>query len=378
MFGAVAMLLTMALGWIALREGGISSSKTARTPPSTPTESLTTGEALGTSAPDPATEPGGTSSTQARAHYLVANELWNSVDPERALKELESAVEIDPEYAHAWILMTHTYGAISRDPANAEEALIGMSTAAARAVATAPDYWEAHLALWNYLAARRDWVGSDRAFQKALELAEAAGVVAHPQYTQYLWQNGRHRERQQFIESIRHLDPLFPSAENLYYLGRKEEALAELERMRGVGGAGWSDALDRELAIERGDVEELDELLFAGTDLEGLWGTGAFLDALRRELASDAEPPRARFARFAIYAARHGDIDLAVEFLRREYLRDGYGGRYLIWHPGLANVRASEGFRSFLREYGLVAMFQTSGKWNDYCQPVGADDFECR
>ena len=60
-----------------------------------------------------------------------------------------------------------------------------------------------------------------------------------------------------------------------------------------------------ELAIERGDAEELDELLFAGTDLEGLWGTEAFLQVLRRKLDSNAEARRNVFSNYAKYAARH-------------------------------------------------------------------------
>ena len=30
-----------------------------------------------------------------------------------------------------------------------------------------------------------------------------------------------------------------------------------------------------------------------------------------------------------------------------------------------------------LRMVGLTDYFQNSGSWNDFCSPVGTDDFEC-
>ncbi|MGD8418201.1 MAG: TIR domain-containing protein [Pseudomonadales bacterium] len=334
----------------------------------------------GASSPGPVVEPGGTSNTQARAHYVLGKELWN-VDPERALRELEQAVEIDPEFALAWVYVALAYGSMSRDPALTEAALARMSMATARAVTVAPDLWQAHDALGGYLMTRRDFVGADRAYRKSVELAEAADTVAHPGYTQYLMMVGRHFERQAVLDSIRQIDPLFPVADNLFAIGRREEGMAELERARGarafIGGVQWWKLVDTELAIERGDAEELDRLLFAGTDLEGLWGTEAFLQVLRGKLDSNAEARRNVFSNYAKYAARHGDVELALALLRREYLRDGFGGHATIWYSVLGDVRASDGFKEFLRDYGIVEMFRSTGKWNDYCRPIGSGDFEC-
>ena len=211
-----------------------------------------------------------------------------------------------------------------------------------------------------------------------MELARRAGVLPHPGYTQYLYQLGRHTERLALRQSIQQIDPLWPRATSLYYLGRHEEAIAEYERTRGIGGDRWWEQFEHWLAIERGDPAEMNERLNGGP-LEGrLWGSKAFVDALREIETSNVELPRTYFVYLGIYAARHGEIDLALDFLRAEYLHDSYAGHYMIWHPVLSDVRATEGFKTFLRDLGLVELFRKKGSWNDYCEPKGGNDFTCR
>ena len=370
---AAALVAAIMLGTIVLREMSESPDAIVSTHDPTQDRFPAADDSQVTVGPNPLEGPGGTSNLQARAHYLVAGEIRG--EPERALKELESAVAIDPEFSNAWIDMSYTYGEISRDPEKFAMALDGMGMAATRAVASAPDYWNAHVALWVYLTTRRDFVGADRAFNRGMALANAQGISPLI-YQAYLLQFGRHTKRIAHIKSVQHIDPMAPAhlAQSFYFLGRRDEALREIERL----SADRRKSFDEYFAIERGDVQALDELLFAGTDLEGLWGTDGFLAVLRQAASSDVQYPRGLLSKFAIYAAQHDDIELALALLRKEYLRDAYGGAWMIWHPLLTDVRANEGFKTFLRDFGIVAMFQASGEWNDYCQPVGDDDFECR
>jgi len=70
--------------------------------------------------------------------------------------------------------------------------------------------------------------------------------------------------------------------------------------------------------------------------------------------------------------------DRCAVFLRAGYLRDGYAGHYLIWHPGLRDVRAIVGFETFLRDLGLADLFRKTGRWNDFCEPKSVDEFTCK
>ena len=70
---------------------------------------------------------------------------------------------------------------------------------------------------------RRDFISADAAFRKVVELSALQGVAPHPSFTQYLWQLGRNEERLQLIRSIRHIDPFYPQARSLYFLGRHED-----------------------------------------------------------------------------------------------------------------------------------------------------------
>ena len=76
-------------------------------------------------------------------------------------------------------------------------------------------------------------------------------------------------------------------------------------------------------------------------------------------------------------AAHHGDIDLAIDFLRAEYLVDGFGAWYVMWFPQLKQVRASPKFKTFLIDLGLPDMWRKTGSWGDFCEPVGDYDFRC-
>lgn len=48
-----------------------------------------------------------------------------------------------------------------------------------------------------------------------------------------------------------------------------------------------------------------------------------------------------------------------------------------LWHPILSDMRRLPDFKTLMHDAGLVDYWRASGKWSDFCHPVGEDDFEC-
>ena len=74
-----------------------------------------------------------------------------------------------------------------------------------------------------------------------------------------------------------------------------------------------------------------------------------------------------------------GDRDLALTMLR-SYVTRSRGTTGTWWQPWLlvhSGVRADPRFKELMREAGLADYWRQSGKWADFCGPVGEDDFEC-
>ena len=49
-----------------------------------------------------------------------------------------------------------------------------------------------------------------------------------------------------------------------------------------------------------------------------------------------------------------------------------------LWTPIYTDARKLPGFKDLLRKLGLVDYWRATGKWADFCHPVGDDDFECK
>ena len=64
----------------------------------------------------------------------------------------------------------------------------------------------------------------------------------------------------------------------------------------------------------------------------------------------------------------------------RSYLTRNRGRTSTWWQPWMlphSGVRADPRFKELMREAGLADYWRQSGKWADFCGPVGEDDFEC-
>jgi hypothetical protein len=104
----------------------------------------------------------------------------------------------------------------------------------------------------------------------------------------------------------------------------------------------------------------------------------AVLALLRGAFDDPAYRNPARMQGLAFLAAYFGDEALALACLRFAFVgkRDGPLRLIAIWHPLLASLRKTEGFKQLVRDLGLYDYWRQSGHWPDFARPNGDGDFE--
>jgi len=318
---------------------------------------------------------GGTQALDAYLHYLRGKRLFHLHTPEtteEARVAMESALERDPDFALAWVQLSYIHGGRAREPALTGSALHAMGEAAENALCLAPEHYQSHVASAWWLMSKRRWVEAYEATERARQLARRTAATPDLGFRDLLHQFGYLRESHAEAQLLSRVDPLmsgdFPFS--LYALGELNPC--------DWHGQGTDGAMRRQheiaLILERGEPEAIRHFLGG---LGPLWSTPRFGRALRRGIAGGKALPRGRLATIGMFAALQGDTETAVECLRAEYLRDGFGAFFLIWHPAYRPVRRLPAFRTFLEDLGLVALWRSTGKWPDLCRPLGTSDFVC-
>jgi eukaryotic-like serine/threonine-protein kinase len=153
----------------------------------------------------------GTDNAQAFESYLRGRFYWNQFTPDslpKALKSFENAVELDPNYALAYVgladfyLWANIYGIIP-----STEATIAAEKASRRAVALDETMGEAYASLGLSFQNRMNWAEAKRLYLKSLELTPNY-VHAHEWHSAWLVGNGQFAEGIAEIKRAEQFDPL--------------------------------------------------------------------------------------------------------------------------------------------------------------------------
>jgi adenylate cyclase len=334
----------------------------------------------------------GTDNFEAYDHFLRGRPYWQ-IDPLRAIAEMEKAAAVDPSYALAWAWESLAYGQMALrtvDPEKFETYFEKMETTAQRAVELGPDEWQCQNALVWALFAKKEWLGADQAFRRAVELSRESGGRMTFEYSSYLVTFGRYDEAIRSLYELRDADPLSREISSflqnaLVIAGRYQEAADEQHRI-GIDPDAFTAlvSLGFPWQIQQGRKDLVKRFLSSsptGTIFNKL---GTLLDmpsealsAIREWQKSPGFKARMELAQASHYAGYFGDTELAASLSRDAYFTKGWGLYFVMWDPTLSETRKTPAFKQFLRDLGFVELWRKTGEWNDYCHPVGSSDFEC-
>lgn len=313
--------------------------------------------------------------TDPEAHrlYLLGRHLINRYTREDSAKGIEyfkQALELDPEFALAWVLLSLAYnreadsGWIPTD--------VGYSRAresVERALALEPDLADAHAGMgYIKLVFDWDWKGAEEYIQRALKLApNDAGVL---RAAGRLDQGMGHIETalDRYRSSLDR-DPLnsagyFILGIALYCVGRLVEADEAYRKALEIAPQAVSvHAFLSLVLLDLGRGEEA--LSAAGREPDEafrLWATSIIRHALGHSVEADValQELTAKYAGDSafqiaeVYAAR-GAADTAFEWLERAYAqRDGGLASWLKTSPHLRALHADPRWPAFLKKMGLA------------------------
>jgi TolB-like protein/Tfp pilus assembly protein PilF len=180
-----------------------------------------------------------TSSTDAYSLYLKGRYYWNERTEESmkvAIRYFEKAIEKDPGFALAHVGIADCYSVlVGHGYISQAEGFPRAKVSLGKALEITNELGEAHASLGQMLHAEWDWEGSEREFQRALELSPSY-ATGHHWYSQVLASRGRMREALSEIERAHQLDPnslIILSAKGiwLYYAGDYKGSMELQERI---------------------------------------------------------------------------------------------------------------------------------------------------
>ena len=338
---------------------------------------------------------GGTRNLEAARRYwqwreLMLDERRGPADLRQMVRLMRDAVRLDPQFVLAWdslavSLEGHARYVGDTQPEQAAQLQAEAEQTWRHVAELAPDSWVALCKRSDDLLRAEKWAESEAVARQLLESGPLSFERAQP-LINVLFSTGRINEAIELQAQVMTLEPraMFVSRDqqfNLYAAGRFEEVEAEYQRSRTLDGNHTSSdllAFTRGLARQDADPQALRELL-EGAVTPGLrdwWDDFGSAIPNRQEMlavlrrASETEEHDAA----AILADTLGDRDLALSALRTLLTRtrgEVTGAWFTPWLLVHSGARADPRFKELMREAGLADFWRQSGKWPDFCGPVG-------
>ena len=326
----------------------------------------------------------GTRNVEAYEAYLKSRRLGN----QEALRLLEHAIELDPNYAVAWaelgLRTLATHWQVRPDEASA--IMKRAYPPALRAVQLNPESASAQSRLATVLQVQFDWIGAEQGHTRAIELLADRPIVE--QYANMLIRNGRTADAQTQYGIAESLEPLGGRPLALHW----HASLAQSKFAEAKEFSDWQNAANRimnnlDIAWNEGDPEVVKAAMRAMqktnvTTITLYTPVLAEFDSPERVLSilrdvymeQNVQWPR-KLHDIAMVAAYFGDPEFALQ-VKGEEVRTSPTRLAVVWYPVMSEVRRLSAFKELVADLNLVEYWRTYG-WADTCHPLGEDDFEC-
>lgn len=344
--------------------------------------------------------PGMTRNVQAYDALIKAREIvLNDLAREGLLlsiEEIKRALELDPEFAFAWLFLGNIYGQASRllPPSETGNFLALSDDAFDKAKALAPNMVQLRIGEVYSMFVNGEWLEAESIIEQLFAEYRGSNGEINNAYGMFLNFAGRNEDALiQFQNSIR-LDPLeggraVGSSLTLIALGRLEEAREEIQRGLDSGEVvAAHNANMIRIAIETRDWVFLRQAIANGNSvIEDVLGRA--IDALENgnnqeavailvAAINDPDVVPVRILLYCEFLATLGEYELVLDILLEKDPRNTGGFVFDIWYDSFTGVRLLPGFKDYLENIGLVEYWEVSGNWPDKCRPLeGGDDFEC-
>jgi TolB-like protein len=328
----------------------------------------------------------GTRDAEAYEAYLKAHNR-NLPDLE-AMRLLERAVELDPNYGAAWSVWgVRTLITLwDASPDQVSEIVDRAYSLALRGVRLNPESAVSQSILAMVRLDQFDWIGSEQGQTRAIELLADRPIVAS--YGNLLMRSGRTAEAQKQYGIAETLEPLGGRPPGLaWHASLAQGRIAEAQEISNWQSAPNHIENNLDIAFNKLDPGELKTAIgamsktnLAYTELYAQ--VLAEFDSPERILSNardvyldeSAQWPR-KLHDIAMVAAYFGDPRLALQ-AKGEEVRISPTRLGAVWYPIMSKVRQLPEFKKLVTELNLVEYWRAYG-WADACRPLGKGDFEC-
>lgn len=317
-----------------------------------------------------------TENLEAYNLYLQGRYFWNKRTREgleAAIEHFERVIDLDPEFALAWVGLADAYNILADWGYVSFEETVGDATAAAtRALEIDETLGEAHIALAEIRVHEWDWSAAAAEFERGLRLSPGY-ASGHQWYGSFLGLVGRLEKGVREMERARELDPLSLIINAnvgmlLRWARRYDEAEAALRRaleldpdfVGAVQELGlvfeeqyrFDDAIG---AYERA-LELSNGVIGYGELGHALAVTGRRVEALEQlqRLEAAAKHRYVPPVEFAMLHAGLGNADVAFEWLEAGYRQRDATLAFRIFTPGLDELRSDPRFADLMGRLGLA------------------------
>ena len=344
---------------------------------------------------------GGTTSIEAYDKYLRARAMERqATGMEYLMKAVayhREAVAIDPAFVNSWRSLYLDLGSLTIyvPEAQANSLRNEREQIASRLVELSPGSWQEQETLMSQLLEQRKWLEAEAAVNEVR--SDFSGIERASRDLQAA--TGQISELVSGAERSRDADPLSLESSfflqlTYYFAGRLPEAWNQFQSSRSLEGDHQNSDIhaiyllqampDSDPALLRAQRDRYLQLLDTSHR-----ATRIFLEQLQRDDLPAArtslklmfEDPTHQNpfdkATVAMFADFLGDRDLALNAFRAAFVDMQGTNLVFLWMPTRSGFRSDPRFKELVRDLGYVDYWRGTGKWGDFCKPVGDDDLEC-